>query len=122
KFRLHMYGSLADEYNLRSAIRRYALDRLVTIHGYVPSLDQAIADADLAINLRFPSMGEASLSQLQIWDHALPSIVTRTGWYATLSPDTVLFVDVEREIEDLKRHITAFADDPEAFAKLGENG
>ena len=50
----------------------------VTFHGYVSEaeLEAALDDADLAVNLRYPTMGEASGSQLRIWDHALPSLVT----------------------------------------------
>ena len=36
---------------------------------------------ELLINLRYPTMGEASLSQLRIWRHALPSMVTQVGWH-----------------------------------------
>ena len=123
-FRLRVYGPVWDEAHVREKIREYGLERQVTLHGYTPAsrLDDAIADADLAINLRFPTMGEASMSQLQVWDHSLPSIVTRTGWYAELPDDAVSFVEIEREIEDLRQHLTAFSSNPEAFAKLGENG
>ena len=121
-FRLRVCGRVWDEPHVRDKIREYGLERQVTLEGYVPALDDAICQADLAINLRFPSMGEASLSQLQIWDHALPSIVTRTGWYAGLSPETVLHVDVETEIDDLKRHLTAFAANPATFRTFGERG
>ncbi len=123
-FRLRVYGPIWDEAHVREKVREYGLERLVTLNGYTPAsqLDDAIADADLAINLRFPTMGEASMSQLQVWDHALPSIVTRTGWYAELSDDAVSFVEIDREIEDLRRHLTVFSSDPESFARLGENG
>ncbi len=121
-FRLRVCGRLWDETHVRAKIREYGLERHVTLQGYMTALDEAIARADLAINLRFPSMGEASGSQLRIWDHALPSIVTRTGWYAGLPSDAVLHVDVETEIDDLKRHLSAFVSDPAAFRKMGERG
>ncbi len=121
-FRLQVYGIVWDEAHVRDKIREYGVEQLVTLHGFTPQLDDAIADADLAINLRFPSMGEASGSQLQLWDHALPSIVTRTGWYAELPEAAVSFVEIDREIEDLRQHLGAFSRDPEAFAKMGENG
>jgi glycosyltransferase involved in cell wall biosynthesis len=122
KYRVEIHGLLWDEEQVRAEIARYQLAGQVTLHGYSPDLDDAIADADLAVNLRFPTMGEASLSQLQIWDHAIPSIVTRTGWYATLSEEAVLFVDPEHEEEDLSRHLKAFADDPAGFKTMGDTG
>lgn len=51
-----------------------------------------LAHSDMALNIRYPSMEEASFSQLRIWEHALPAIVTRVGWYATLPEDVVFFV------------------------------
>jgi glycosyltransferase involved in cell wall biosynthesis len=124
QFRLHIYGPIWDSAQVRNLIRHHGLEDLVTLHGPTPAnqLDDAIAATDLAINLRFPSMGEASMSQLQVWDHGLPSLVTRTGWYAGLPEDTVRFVDVETEIDDLKRHLAAFAAAPGQFAELGING
>ncbi len=94
---------------------------MVTLHGFVPAedLEAALTSAHLAINLRFPTMGEASVSQLQIWDHALPSLVTRVGWYATLPQETVAFVRPEHEITDIQAHLHAFVDDPGRYAHMG---
>ena len=85
-------------------------------------LEAALASAHLAINLRFPTMGEASVSQLQIWAHALPSLVTRVGWYATLPQETVAFVRPEHEIIDIQAHLRAFVDDPRRYVQMGEDG
>ena len=66
---------------MRDEVEELRLQDIVTLHGFVPAeaLEAALASAHLAINFRFPTMGEASVSQLQIWDHALPSLVTRVG-------------------------------------------
>ncbi len=127
--RLDVYGRRfksppgARRLDFQQRLRRAALRGIVTFHGYVPDheLEAALASAHLAINLRYPSMGEASWSQLQLWSHALPSLVTRTGWYATLPPQTVCFVDPGNEVPDLRRHLNAFLDDPAAFARRGES-
>jgi hypothetical protein len=79
-------------------------------------------EAHLAINLRFPTMGEASASQLRIWDHALPSLVTPVGWYARLPPDAVNFVRPEHEQADLHALLDAFLLDPTRFAAQGLAG
>ena len=94
------------------------------VHGFVDdaALADALADAHLAVNLRYPTIGEASLSQLQIWDHALPSLVSSAGWYAGLPRDTVAFVRPEQERADLQAHLGAFLDDPARFARMGANG
>jgi glycosyltransferase involved in cell wall biosynthesis len=124
RFQLDIYGRLWDAGAIAAHIRRRGLSDLVRLHGFVSAaeLDSALAAAHLAINLRHPTMGEASFTQLQIWDHALPSLVTRTGWYATLPEDTVAFVRPEHEVEDLHTHLNAFLAAPERFAAMGRRG
>jgi glycosyltransferase involved in cell wall biosynthesis len=126
EFRLDVYGSiLDDEKRVRTQIRALGLKSLVTLHGFATEaeLDDALGHADLAINLRYPTMGEASGSQLRIWAHALPSLVTKVGWYATLPPDAVAFVspDVD-EIAGIQTHLQAFLKDPQRFHRMGRKG
>jgi len=100
------------------------LSSLVKLPGFLPEslVEQKLSTADLAINLRYPSMGEASGSQLQFWDYGLPTLVTRTGWYASLPEDAVAFVRPEREVADIQAHLRAFLADPGAFRAMGERG
>lgn len=126
KFRLDIYGSVLDgETQLRAQIREHRLERLVTLHGFVPEavLDTALSQADLAINLRFPTVGEASGSQLRIWSHALPSLVSGVGWYATLPRETVGYVRPgEYEVEDIQTHLRSFLQSPDDYHKMGRAG
>ena len=124
QFRLEICGQLWDESHIRTQIERLRLTSLVTLHGFVPEnqVEQKLSTADLAINLRFPSMGEASLSQLQFWDYALPTLVTRTGWYASLPESATAFVRPEHEVADIQTHLAAFLSDPAAFQQMGERG
>jgi glycosyltransferase involved in cell wall biosynthesis len=124
KFHLDIYGQLWDKKLVQGQIRSLELKSHVTVHGFVPEeeLNAALMRARLAINLRYPTMGEASASQLRIWAHALPSLVTQVGWYATLPPDSVAHVRPEHEVADIKAHLNAFLDNPERFAMMGEKG
>lgn len=124
RFRLDIYGHLWDSDYVQGLIHAYGLEGLVTLHDFVPEaeLNDALASAHLAINLRYPTMGEASAAQLRAWDHALPSLVTSVGWYATLPEDAVLFVRPEHEITDIQHHLRALLDDPTHFARMGEIG
>jgi ubiquinone/menaquinone biosynthesis C-methylase UbiE/glycosyltransferase involved in cell wall biosynthesis len=123
-FRLHVYGELWDHQRLRREVEDLALQGVVTLHGFVSNadLEAALASSHLAINLRFPTMGEASVSQLQIWDHALPSLVTKVGWYASLPAEMVAFVRPEHEIMDIQAHLRAFLSEPGRYAHMGEDG
>jgi glycosyltransferase involved in cell wall biosynthesis len=123
-FRLDIFGDIADGRHLRSRIRKLGLGHLVQLHGYTPEdeLNQVLGTSHLAINLRYPTMGEASGSQLRIWYHALPSLVTDVGWYSSLSRDTVAHVRHEHEHDDIQSHLRAFLKNPEQFAEMGQRG
>jgi len=124
QFRLDICGKLWDESDVRAQIERLELTALVTLRGFLPSaeVDHSLSAAHLAINLRYPSMGEASGSQLQFWDYGLPTLVTRTGWYATLPEDATAFVRPDHEVADIQAHLRAFLADPAAFRAMGERG
>jgi glycosyltransferase involved in cell wall biosynthesis len=126
RFRLDVYGEILDEEDqLRAQIRELDLKQQVTMHGFTPeaALDRALSEAHLAINLRYPTMGEASGSQLRIWSHRLPALVSRVGWYASLPPDTVALIRTdENEVSDIQAQLRTFLADPERFARMGERG
>lgn len=121
-FRLDVFGEIPDGRRLRRRIGKLGLERLVQLHGYTPEteLNKVLRESHLAINLRYPTMGEASGSQLRIWYHALPSLVTDVGWYSSLSSDTVAHVRPQHEIADLQSHLRGFLKNPEPFAKMGQ--
>jgi len=74
------------------------------------------------VDRRHPSRGDAAARPLQLWQYAIPSLVTRTAWYATLPEETVAFVRPHHELEDIHVHLAAFLDDPEKYRALGRNG
>jgi glycosyltransferase involved in cell wall biosynthesis len=124
RFQLDVYGELVHRDRVVEDVERWGLQGPVRLHGRVAEglLDAALEWADLAINLRYPTMGEASHSQLRIWEHALPSIVTRVGWYAGLPADTVAWVRPGHEVADLQEHLLAFLRNPGSFQHLGLRG
>jgi glycosyltransferase involved in cell wall biosynthesis len=123
-FRLDIYGQVWDSAYVHSQIQRLGLQGIVKLRGFVAAeeLDAALAAAHLAVNLRNPTMGESSFSQLQIWDHALPTLVSQVAWYATLPESAVAFVHPEHEVLDIQRHLNAFLADPENFVEMGAQG
>ncbi|HUK87904.1 MAG TPA: hypothetical protein VLT85_09590, partial [Terriglobales bacterium] len=104
---LDMYGQYWDPEHIRGLIRSLRLEDRVRLRGFVPEaeLDAALEQAHLAFNLRFPTMGESSGSQLRIWDHSLASLVTPVGWYARLPKDSVGFARADHEVEDIHAHL-----------------
>jgi glycosyltransferase involved in cell wall biosynthesis len=126
QFRLDIFGSILNgAEDLQRQIRGLKLSSLVTLHGFVSEerLESALAASHLAINLRFPTVGEASGSQLRIWSHALPSLVSTAGWYASLPSDAVGFVSPDNnERLSIQRHLRDFLKSPEEFARMGLRG
>lgn len=126
EYRLDIYGMMEDEQEreVDAAIASLGLQAVATRHGFVAEavLAVALAEADLAINLRWPSMGEASASQLRIWAAKLPALVTRVGWYAQLPEDSVFMVDPEQEQDGIAHHLRALRRAPALYAEAGERG
>jgi len=123
KFQLDIYGELWNPKLVERAIADQGLKKNVRIRGFVSeeALDAALASADIAINLRYPS-AEASGSQLRIWAHELPSIVTRAGWFAELPETAVLHVSPDNEVADIQKHLATFLADPAQFPQTGREG
>jgi glycosyltransferase involved in cell wall biosynthesis len=126
QFRLDVFGTILNNaHDVQKQIRHLKLSGLVTMRGFVPEdqLEAALASAHLAINLRFPSVGEASGSQLRIWSHALPSLVSSEGWYASLPGDAVGFVRPDdNEVLDIQQQLQKFLNAPVKFAQMGLRG
>jgi glycosyltransferase involved in cell wall biosynthesis len=124
RLRLDILGELADPESIARRIEELSLKEIVRTHGFVAEdqLDQMLDRSHLAVNLRFPTMGEASGSQLRIWSRGLASLVTRTGWYAELPPDTVGFVDPANEIGDLREHFRRALERPDTLRAMGDAG
>ena len=125
RFQIQIFGQLFIEAEIRAAINRFGLENHVRIQGFVTDevLEDALSRAHLVVNLRHPSMGEASGSQLRIWDHALPSLVSRTRWYAALPENAVKFVGLGRdEVWDIQVHLRDFLKSPLHYAEMGLQG
>lgn len=125
-FRLDIVGQVWDEDLLKRKVETCGLQGAVHLHGYLPEtkLDELISEAHLVFNLRYPTMGEASGSQLRIWSRAGCSVVSDHGWYASLPNDTVLKIPVEPHAEKDRLHhiIRDLNQDRSKFKSVGEAG
>ena len=123
-FDVNILGTVFHRADVEAAIDTLSLRERVKLHGYVAekALENALEHADLAINLRYPTMGEASGSQLRLWDHALPSLVTETEGYADLPADAVFFVRPEHEALDIQMHLRRLLTQPAVFRAAGQRG
>lgn len=122
--RLDIYGRVAEVDALQQNIERAKLASHVAVHGFVSEseLESAMRAAHLACNLRAPSMGEASASQLRLYAAALPALVVRTGWYSEQPEDAVLHLDPARITGDLVASIMRLLDAPEQLLAMATKG
>jgi len=123
-YRLDVMGKIWNSDIIYDKLTQLNLVDRVHLHGFVsePVLDDALRQAHLVLNLRHPSMGEASGSQLRIWNAGAPSVVTREGWYAGLSEDVVYSIDVDDEVEQLQALFLKLAADRRAGDEIGAAG
>lgn len=113
-FQLDVMGKIWDPGYIAGRAAELGIARQVRLHGFVDEaeLDARLAEAHLVFNLRHPTMGEASGSQMRIWNAAAPSVVTDLGWYADLPDETVFKIDPDHEGPALQRLIRQLAEDP----------
>lgn len=123
RLRLTLFGEY-DRSRIKSRLIEDGLREFVELHGYLdtPAMDEVLANADLALNLRYPSRGEASGSLLRIWSHALPCFVSDAGYYGELPNDLVTKINPQDEISELHRHWNAFLDHPKSYRRQGQAG
>lgn len=123
-FHFHVYGPVWDVGFIEDLVAELDLTGQVTLHGFVPDaeLDAAIGAADMVFNLRFPTIGEASGSQLRIWNAAAPSLVSAIGWFADLPYDTVVKCDPSDDIRAAADVLSALRVDRTTYDALGVRG
>jgi glycosyltransferase involved in cell wall biosynthesis len=116
-------GEVSKEYDMASLVPE-ALRPRVVLTGR-PPLDAFVAymtAADLAVNLRWPSAGEASGALLRLLGLGKPVIVTDVGSFAELPDGCVAKVPAdETEEEVLLAYLERLTTDAELRRRLGDN-
>ena len=121
---LDLFGNVSNSRQLLQYASHFGVADYVALRGYVSDveLEQALQSADFAINLRWPTMGEASASQLRYWSAALPTLVTDVGWYSELPQDAVCRIPLASEGKDLLALLKAAIAEPAHFEAVGIRG
>ena len=75
---------------------------------------------DAAVNLRWPTAGEASGAVMRLLAYGKPTIVSRAGWFAELPQDVVMAVDVgEGEVAQITSGLRLLMQDAQERAARG---
>jgi len=123
-FRLTLYGDIDAADEIIALAKELGLAELINVVGFVSEkhLDEALSASHLAVNLRNPTMGETSASQLRYWSKGLPSIVSDIGWYSELPSDVVIKVAPNCEEQDIIFILEKFISGEHAYYEYGMNG
>lgn len=114
-FRLSIAGEIGPEELLQDVTAAIAEGHDVDNLGFLSDrdLDDRIHQADLVVNVRSPSMGEVSGSQLRVFAAGGLSVVSRDAWYGSLPDDTVFKIDPNDAARGLRVAIETIASSPE---------
>lgn len=123
-FHFDVMGNIWDVDRISLLISELKMNHRVTLHGYVndEKLNKALSEADLVFNLRYPTMGEASGSQLRVWNAKAASVVSNVGWYSNLPNNTVFKISVDNEISEIVSLIKDISSNRNITFKIGING
>ncbi|MFN8474678.1 MAG: glycosyltransferase family 4 protein [Anaerolineae bacterium] len=113
--RYTLVGNVEPGFDLDKLIQQTGAADAVEVRGFAPTLeefDRIIADADVCLNLRYPTAGETSASLLRVMAVGVPAIVTDVGWFSELPDDTVIKVPAPPTAADVARSLEAMAATP----------
>ncbi len=118
-------GSIVDPaLGIEEKIRELGLESRVSVCGYLSEedLEGVVALSDVIINLRCPSLGEASGTLMRAFARGKACIVSNYQQYAELPNDVCWQVDVdELEIPQLVAYVERLIRDPDVRKQLGRN-
>jgi glycosyltransferase involved in cell wall biosynthesis len=120
---LFVGGTVPDDDPLRAAVRQLRLERDVAFGGYLSEEDfwRAASAADLAVNLRYPTVGETSGAVCRLAGFGLPLIVSDAGWFRELPDAFATKVPVGAgEVEALAAELSNLAFNPSRAQRRGE--
>jgi glycosyltransferase involved in cell wall biosynthesis len=120
--RLVVAGPIEDADPLRwhTYAEQHAPGVAIELPGYLPAERFAalLREADVAVQLRLVSTGEASGVTADCLAAGLPTLVSDLGWAGELPSDAVLRVSVEADAAMIAEGITALLSDRRLRAKL----
>ena len=120
---LVLAGSQPPGFDLEGLLESRKLNDSVVHHDYLAeeSLWQLIADSDVLVNLRSPTMGETSAMVVRALSLGKPLVVSDVGWFSELPDEVAVKVPVdEGETDALVQALERLAGDPAYRERMGK--
>jgi glycosyltransferase involved in cell wall biosynthesis len=107
---------------IKLLIKKYDLENKVHFLGYQSeeNLILNMNETDIYVNLRYPTYEGASWSLLEEAAQGKPIIATNSGFYSEFPDDSILKIDMENEIMNIRASLKKLIDDPELRINFGE--
>jgi len=119
---LVLAGGCSPGFDLEALLEARSLGEAVICYDYLNegTLWQLIADSDVLVNLRSPTMGETSAMVVRALSLGKPLIVSDVGWFSELPDDVAVKVPVdERETEALVHALERLSGDAAFRDRMG---
>jgi glycosyltransferase involved in cell wall biosynthesis len=120
---LVLAGGHSPGFDLERLLASRNLGDAVVRYDYLAeeSLWQLIADSDVLVNLRSPTMGETSAMVVRALSLGKPLVVSDVGWFSELPDEVAIKVPVdERETEALVHALERLAGDVADRERMGK--
>jgi glycosyltransferase involved in cell wall biosynthesis len=108
--------------DLTAMIQSLGVQDMVICPGFASDTDfgKYLKAVDIVVNLRYPSMGETSLTLIQAMYHTRPCIVTNDAWFSELPDECLWKISAgETELEELQAAIVVLSKNPDRRRALG---
>jgi glycosyltransferase involved in cell wall biosynthesis len=122
KAQLVLGGGQAPGFDLTELLEARSLGNSVVRHDYLAEAElwQLIAESDVLVNLRSPTMGETSAMVVRALSLGKPLVVSDIGWFSELPDQVAVKVPVdERETEALVQALELLAGDAAYRKRMG---
>jgi len=124
RFRYALVGEPNSYYDIHQVIRRYGMQDLVEITGYVTldEFERRMLETDIALNIRERTVGETSASLCRLMASGVCSLVSDVAWYGELPGDCVVQIPLSNYTEDLlTAYLERLIEDSSLRKRIGEN-
>jgi glycosyltransferase involved in cell wall biosynthesis len=116
-------GSQSPGFDLTALLEARSLGDAVVQHDYLAEerLWQLIADSDVLVNLRSPTMGETSAMVVRALSLGKPLVISDVGWFSELPDEVAVKVPVdEHETEALVHALERLGGDAAYRERMGK--
>ncbi len=124
KLRYEVVGKVAEHYDLREEIVARKLQDIVVIRGHTSKEEfhRLMQQADIIINLRYPTAREMSATLLRAMALGKPVLMSRLKHLMEIPNDCVIRIRPENEKVELFQHLWQLIEDPKLRARIGAQG